>query len=332
MVAQWQDVSLETFRSEILPRHRPAVLKGLVSDWAAVREGQSSPAALADYLRRFDNSRPVDALSGPPSINGYLFYADDMRGLNFTRSSQPLGRFLDALLVRGGDDAPPALSVQSLKVSEALPGFDRHNPMPLLDPKVEPRLWIGNAVKVAPHFDLFDNIACVVAGRRRFVIFPPDQLANLYVGPFDFSPAGAPVSMVDPDAPDLDRYPRYRHALAAAEVAELGPGDAIYIPYMWWHGVTSLDPVNVLANYWWNDARPQAGSPFDVLMHALLVLRDLPPEHRAVWRGIFDHYVFRTDGDPLAHLAPEHRGALAGLDAAGVAGMKAYLAQALSRR
>ena len=35
--------------------------------------------------------------------------------------------------------------------------------------------------------------------------------------------------------------------------AELQPGDAIFIPSLWWHQVESLSAVNGLVNYWWTD-------------------------------------------------------------------------------
>ena len=111
--------------------------------------------------------------------------------------------------------------------------------------------------------------------------------------------------MVDPHHPDLERYPRFAEAMKTAEWAELEPGDAIYIPYHWWHGVDSLDPVNLFINYWWSDAPAGAGGPYDALMYAFFALKLLPPEQREVWRMIFDHYVFCADGDPGDHL-PEH--------------------------
>jgi hypothetical protein len=147
----------------------------------------------------------------------------------------------------------------------------------------------------------------VVAGRRRFTLFPPEQLANLYVGTWDMTLAGVPVSMVRLEAPDFERYPRFRLALETAQVAELDPGDALFIPYAWWHHVESLTPFNVLVNYWWNDVRPPLNVA-DSLLHALFAIRDLPPEQRAVWRNLFDYYVFQTSGEPLGHLAPENRG------------------------
>jgi hypothetical protein len=138
-------------------------------------------------------------------------------------------------------------------------------------------------------------------------LFPPDQVANLYLGPWDNTLAGVPCSMVNLEAPDFDRYPRFRHALQHVQVAELEPGDALFIPFAWWHHVESLAPFNVLVNYWWNDQKAPLNVA-DSLLHALFAIRDLPPEQRAVWRSLFDYYVFQTSGDPLGHLPPEHRG------------------------
>ena len=74
------------------------------------------------------------------------------------------------------------------------------------------------------------------------------------------TPAGQPVSLVDPAAPDLARFPRFVDAWARAQVAELGPGDAVLIPSLWWHAIDALDGVNVLVNYWWS--AEATASPF----------------------------------------------------------------------
>src|SRR5690606_30198050 len=251
-IPEWQGVDRERFLNEILPQNRPAVLRGLVSDWPAVAEGMKSAAALGAYLRAFDSGRPVRTLFAEPSIEGRFFYREDMRGLNFERRSEALSAAVQRLLELDGQPQPPAVYVESTPVAEYLPGFERQNALALLPAPAAPRIWIGNAVTVQTHFDLKDNIACVVAGRRRFTLFPPDELPNLYVGPFDFTLSGPPVSMVQLDAPDFERYPRFRQALEHAVVAELAPGDALYIPYFWWHHVQSLASFNVLVNYWWN--------------------------------------------------------------------------------
>jgi hypothetical protein len=212
-------------------------------------------------------------------------------------------------------DAPEPILVamQSVPVAEHLAGLEEANPMPLLAPAVKPRAWIGNAATVAPHFDLYENLACVAAGRRRFILFPPEQVANLYVGPVDFTPAGTPVSMVDLAEPDLERFPKFEVAAAAALVAELVPGDVIFVPYLWWHAVQSLDGFNMLVNYWWSESQAPEDHPITALIHTALALRGLSPHQRSLWRAVFDHYVFTGD-DPLGHVPPESRGALGALD------------------
>jgi hypothetical protein len=302
-------VDLKTFREEIVPANQPVVLAGLVKDWPAVQAGLRSAHALGDYLRAFDQGRPVAVLEGPPSIRGHFFYRDDMRGMNFERRPSTIGGTIERLLAQLDDPAPAALYIESTPTREHLPTFDAANTQPLLPAAVPPRIWVGNTLTVQTHFDLSSNIACVVGGRRRFMLFPPEQVVNLYVGPIEFTISGPPISMVSLDSPDLQRFPRFAEALRHARSAELGPGDAIFIPYGWWHQVRALSPFNVLVNYWWNEARP-AGSPFDCMLHAVLALRDLPPAQRAVWRTLFEHYVFTAPDEALSHLPREQRGLL----------------------
>lgn len=330
-VAEWRDVDVPTFRNEILPRSHPVVLRGLVKDWPAVETGRASPRALCDYLKGFDLGRPVETYVADAGIQGRFFYRDDMRGFNFERRKERIGEAMERMLAHLADEDPPAIYVQSTPVSEYMPAFAVANALALVHAAVPPRIWIGNAVTVTTHYDLSDNIACVVAGRRRFTVFPPEQLPNMYVGPLEFTPGGAPVSMVDPEAPDLARFPRFEEALAAAQVAELGPGDALYIPYFWWHHVKSLERFNVLVNYWWNEARTPLASPYDCLLHALLALREMPANQRAAWRTAFDYYVFKGYGEPLAHLAPEHRGGMGPMSPERARHLKATLLRALTR-
>ncbi|HEY6452340.1 MAG TPA: cupin-like domain-containing protein [Steroidobacteraceae bacterium] len=328
---EWTCPDRAVFLNEIVPANRPAVLRGLVADWPAVQAGRRSAQAQCEYIKSFDAGRSVDLLLGAPSINGRFFYSEDLEGLNFERRPEKFSAVLERLLAHLDDAEAPAISMQSTSIPECLPHFAELNSMALAEPSAVPRIWIGNAVTVATHYDISDNIACVVGGRRRFTFFPPEQIGNLYVGPIHFTPAGQPVSMVSLDEPDLVRYPRYRQALAAAQTAELGPGDAVYIPYFWWHHVKSLERFNVLVNYWWDPAPVQLGSPYDCLLHGFLTLRHLPPNQRAAWRAVFDHYVFQTGDDPVAHLPAERRGALGAMTPELAAHIRAALLKRLQR-
>jgi hypothetical protein len=307
-IRELRDVSPSQFREEILPAMRPVVLRGAVGDWPVVRAGRESPRAVANYLRALDNGTPTDTMFGDPSIGGHFFYNDELSGHNFTRRPQRISDSLDRLLQLLDDPSPEALYVGSVPTPRNFPSFTLDNALPLLDPAIVPRVWFGNRVTVQTHYDISSNLACVVAGRRRFTLFPPEQLMNLYVGPLEFTLAGQPISMVRLEQPDFERYPRFREALATAQRADLEPGDALFVPYMWWHHVQSLEPFNVLVNYWWEETPQWQGSPFEALLHAIMSVKPLSPEKRALWQTVFEHYVFQKDGDPVAHLSPRQRG------------------------
>jgi hypothetical protein len=328
-IVEHSNVDAALFREHILPAARPVVLRGLVAHWPAVQAGLKSPEALADHIRSFDNGAQIRFTEGAPSIEGRFFYNDDLSGVNFEQRDGTVGAVLDRLLTLQDEADPPAVAMQSIPEPQALPGFADANPSPLLRGEVFPRLWIGNAATVHTHHDLNDNIACAVAGRRRFILFPPDQTRNLYVGPFERTPAGPPVSMVSIIGPDLERHPRFPEAWAAAEVADLEPGDALFIPYMWWHHVQSLDRFSVLVNYWWNEAEAST-APMGALIHAMLAVRDLPESQRDAWRAMFEAFVFDALDPPGGHLPEDRRGVQGRLSPAAVAQMRQILARTLS--
>lgn len=296
------------FRDDVLPGGRPVVMRGLAKRWPAIR-AVDAPGGAADYLLRLDSGAPCLLLEGPPEIGGRFSYNGDLTGLNFTRAQSTLRAAFARLEAASREAKPCALAVQAAQARDITPGFAADNPAPLLTGAPDPRLWIGNRVVVATHHDLSRNLAVCVAGRRRFTLFPPDCIGDLYIGPLEFSPAGAPVSLVDATAPDLTRFPRFASAMAKAQTAELAPGDAIYIPYMWWHQVESLDSFSVLANYWWSETPPpQPGlAPIDVVMHARLAFSALSPEQRGAVRSLFDHVVFEEAGEAV-HLPQDRRG------------------------
>lgn len=323
----------ERFRNDILPTGVPVVIRGLVRDWPVVNAGRQSAAAFCDYLRRFDRGYGVNTAYGAPSINGRPFYNDDLSGLNCRMEKAPLSSALDYLLEHFDDDPAPSLAIQSVVISRYLPGLEKENRLaPELVPAgTDPRIWLGNRVTIAAHYDPSENIACCIAGRRRFTLFPPEQVANLYPGPFEFTPAGATISMVDFDRPDFGNYPKFEQALEAAWVADLEPGDAIYIPYLWWHHVRSLVRINGLINYWWAQPDEKHGDPRNALFHAMMSVRSLPPEHRKAWQAMFEFYVFGDEGDIGAHLPESKRGIMGDLEPDQLKRLRMALSSALSR-
>jgi hypothetical protein len=298
-IPERSNVSAEIFRREICTGYHPVVLRGLVRDWPAVRHNTENRSKLLSYLRELDQGIPLYTVVGDPAIGGRFYYGEQLQGANFGKVGSPLSSTLDHLLRLEHMPAPPAIAIQAAPVNEALPGFTRDNAMALLDGRTEPTFWLGNRALVAPHFDVHDNIACVVSGRRRFTLFPPEQINNLYVGPILDAPGGVPISRVDIRKPDFERFPRYREALDSALQAELDPGDALYIPAPWWHAVESLDGINLLVNYWFAGVGESGFSPKLSLLHSILSLVDLPTAQRKGWGSFFNYYLF-SDASPSA--------------------------------
>jgi len=287
---------------------RPVIIRGIAADWPAVAAARKGDEAIAAYLSARDNGRPLTVLVGPPETGGRYFYSDDMRGVNFRSETMPMATLVAQLLALRGMADAPSLYAGSTPTAESVASFAVENPLPV-DTGVTPRIWVGNTSRIAPHYDMAANIAVVVAGRRRFTLFPPDQIANLYVGPVERTIAGQPTSMVDPDHPDYARYPLYAEAEQRKLVADLAPGDAIYMPPMWWHHVRSEGALNVLVNYWFGQRQDRF--PFAALMLAMHSIRELPDSERAAWRTWFDHYVFGEGArGAVDHLPPHAQGVL----------------------
>lgn len=319
---------------DLLAEETPTILKGLVADWPIV--GTGSPAAAADYLRRHYQGRRVLAFIARPELKGRFGYTDDVSGLDFTSERGELGDYLDRLLALAGNADAPSIYIGSTDVDLFLPGFRGENDLPLDHPMFAGNppvvsAWIGNRTTALAHHDMSNNLACCLVGHRRFSLFPPEQVENLYPGPLEPTPGGQVVTMTNIHEPDFERFPRLREALAAAEVAELDPGDALFYPALWWHQVDALDDFNVMVNYWWNPSPAYMDTPQNTLLHALLSLRDRPDQEKRAWRAMFDYYVFGPPGRAGEHLPEAARGNLGPMDETKARRLRAYLLQRFNR-
>ena len=313
--------------SEVYTSRVPVLLRGFISHWPAVAACSTAGHA-SEYLSKFWSDQPLTVYVGEPKFGGRFAYNADYSGFNFRRGTarleQVLAKLQDAALVDKG-----SIYVGSTPIKLWLNGFDKDNHVELPVDDALASFWLGNRTCVSAHFDLPDNLACIVSGRRRFTLFPPDQLENLYVGPIDNTPSGRAISLVDFDAPDFERFPAFSEALSHAEVADLNAGDALFIPSMWWHHVRGRDQFNLLVNYWWRASPAWLGSPQAALNHALLTIRDLPEDQRKVWRKHFDHYVFDAGEENFAHIPPGARGVLGPLDESMAQRLRAELINSL---
>ncbi len=317
-------IGSDRFLSEIVPSYRPVVLRNQMAQWPAVRAARVSDVALAEYLVPMDSGTPLSVMVGPPEIKGRFFFDDRLTGYNFQVRSGTLAGLLQHLIGQRAAVNPDTVYAGGAVARDHLPGWESDNAFPFAIGSARARIWVGNRTHVSTHMDETHNVAAVVAGRRLFTLFPPQQLDNLYVGPLHRTIAGPPVSMVDLERPDLARFPRFATALEHGLRAELAPGDALFIPALWWHDVRAETPFNVMMNYWWGE--PDARSGLNALIHAMSAVRDLTPHHRAAWRYWFERYVFDDDAATMAdHLPTEHRGFAGGPSPIRTAFLDAHL-------
>lgn len=322
---------------QLMDELEPVILKGAVRHWDLVQAGLESDEAAIAYLRRFYTDKTVGTFLAGPEINGRFFYDETATKMNFVSQRLPLDQVLEQLQAHLGDANPPALYVGSTTIDAVLPGmraanndlvfnhpmFDNNSPLA--------SIWIGNPTLVSAHYDAPNNMACCVAGHRRFTLFPADQIANLYPGPLEPTPGGQVISMVDFANPDLAKFPNFPEAVKHGQVADLEPGDLLFYPSMWWHQVEATKPFNILVNYWWNTSPKFMGTPMNVLEHALLSLRDRPEHEKQAWKAVFDYYIFGDVEQARAHLPEKSWGKLGPLDDLKARQLRASLIQKLNR-
>ena len=308
----------------------PVVIRGLVSHWPLVEAGLRSAREARAHLLDHARNMLFTVAIGPAGHGGRMFYGDGMT-MNFREGKGKLPDIFAGFDKYEDEAEPPTAYLGSVDMNQYFEGLTAANPSPVADRAPRESIWIGSQTRIAAHNDFPDNLACCAVGRRRFTLFPPNQFANLYLGPIDNTPAGRAVSMVDFNAPDFERFPGFANALDQAQYAELEPGDAIFVPSLWWHHVEGLAAFNVLVNYWWRETPRWLGQPQDALNHAMLAIRDLPQDEKDIWRQLFDHYIFNNGPAVTDHIPEGARGVLDPLTPETASRIRAFLLRTLNQ-
>lgn len=340
MVIEIAGCKPDAIPDEVYVSEQPIILRGLVSDWPLTRASLESPATAADLLKSHYSGKLAPVYFAQPGVTRWS-YNEDFSRLNFEIKKTDIAAVLDELMANIHLDQPPLRYIASNIIDIYFPGLieqndlpfnARHfdaNPLEFADPLRG--IWIGNKTLSPCHYDAQSNIACCVAGQRKFTLFPPEQVHNLYPGSLELNPGGPAITLIDFDNPDFEKFPRYQQALGSGQVALLEPGDALFIPCMWWHQVQALSPFNILINYWWNTYPKVRGQAMDVLYHALMSIRDRPRQEKQAWKHLFDYYIFDSDSNAGAHLPEQARGYLGEIDDNTARKLRAMLLQKLNR-
>eukprot|EP00931_Biecheleriopsis_adriatica_P094667 TRINITY_DN68296_c0_g1_i1.p1 TRINITY_DN68296_c0_g1~~TRINITY_DN68296_c0_g1_i1.p1 ORF type:complete len:374 (-),score=46.21 TRINITY_DN68296_c0_g1_i1:71-1192(-) len=157
----------------------------------------------------------------------------------------------------------------------------------------EVNIWAGRLLSKRPkesplHHDPFENVMLQLAGSKTFVMVTATESANVYPRwmlkrhappPGDLKSQGLDAdrqssvdnfSPVDPERPDLDRFPQFKKAHVMR--CSLDPGQALFMPAYTWHNVLSYgDPdskVNLGVNAWFAP-QPAMASLMSSLLEAM---------------------------------------------------------------
>jgi hypothetical protein len=226
------DLSIREFRNEYLYQRKPVVITGAIESWRA-----RSTWSLEYFQTRFpDTSVSIHRLGGeryePSGVE-----------------SIALSKFIDTIKTNTFEQYPYyvrddwrifELHEELLRDYEIpkyffdwfvfLPGFMR---------LIYPRIFMGPKGAITPlHLDIWGTHAWLaqIVGRKRWILFPKDQQEFLY------------NCTVQPQKPDLERFPLYRNAKPVE--CTIGPGDLIFVPGGWAHEVISLDAtISITHNY-----------------------------------------------------------------------------------
>lgn len=312
-VSVWTNVDKVLFEKEIVRLGQPAILQGFVEDWPLVKAAKESDEALLSQLLSDYKGGDARFLSQSADEDGYYFYKRDFSGFNFLRKIANLDTIFNLIGARSQSAEADRIAMQSAPVNEYFHKLTKNNPLPLFRGNIEPRFWLGTDGKVNTHYDDANNIACLISGKRVFTLFPPEQISNLYIGSLENTPGGAAMSLAKLDNPDFKRFPKLADALKHALQAELEPGDALYIPALWWHHVEAKSSLNMLINYWQGGSIEGLSHPsgLDSVLTGLVSLAKLPKKQRQGWMAIFQ-YLVGSDRDEFDYIPEQLQGLLSG--------------------
>ena len=228
-------------RDEFVPSNRPALLQSALQDWAPVLRWSDD-----NYLRSAAPDAKVSArrvASGTVASGSYE--SDEISWPTLVDSL--------AAASHAGISAAPHYAAQ-LRLRTSLPTLfaDTRPEPPLLRAlgavwRNAPSAYIGCGARTPLHFDLLENIFCVVTGVKHVALWPPADGGLLYPG----DDGGATFSRADIYIPDLEAFPLLREALSHALHVKVSAGDALYIPVGWWHAVSTPPGVrSISVSYW----------------------------------------------------------------------------------
>lgn len=246
----------EQFQDLVRAARAPFKVTGSIDHWELCQSLSrlGSHAEQCDFMAGMAKDDQVNFTVAPPEQKG-VFGLDDKLRQNFSfksgRSSFP--DFIRLAKEYVADPGKGNLYLQSTPIEELNRKLGTLDLFAGFFPRTKPRFWIGTGRQfVSLHNDPLRNILAIFSGRKRVILFPPDELPNLYPAPFDVRVGGVIQSQVNAREPDFAKFPDFKKALERVQVAVINPGEFLYMPPLWWHAVEG-EGFNVGLNCWFQD-------------------------------------------------------------------------------
>lgn len=211
------DISSKEFLEKYKTNSKPVVLKNITKEWPAKEKWS------LEYFESLGGDKEVNLYDSKPSTDYKLQHAAE--------TSMPLKEYFK-ILREGEQD----LRMFFFDFMRELPPLKNDFSFPEIGLKFFKKLPVmfiaGNRAKVQMHFDIdyADIFLCHFGGKKKVILFPPDQTPLMYHVPYSFSA----YYDVDFENPDYEKYPALKYVKGGLET-ELEHGDVLYIPPGWWH-------------------------------------------------------------------------------------------------
>src|SRR5262249_2337338 len=139
------------------------------------------------------------------------------------------------------------------------------------------------------------KLVALLAGDSRITVVPPDNMADMYPAPLESCAGEAIVSRIPLLQFDARRFPCAVRQLAKGRVAELHPGEVLYIPPLWWHHVESNRLTVTIDAVVPPVSRTQLDELTVNLIRGILAYGELPQSLRLRYRAFYHEVLF---GEP----------------------------------
>ncbi|MCB0646677.1 MAG: cupin-like domain-containing protein [Saprospiraceae bacterium] len=210
----------EAFKEQYLDTSKPVVITDLVDSWPAKEKW-----TLDFFKENFGHLMvPVFSSKGSQAGKGYMSPDKKMPLKDYISAIQEGATDLRLFLYNIMNDAPELHS--DYEVHTIMDGFFKEFPFTFFG---------GAGSKVAMHYDIDLSHVFLTQfdGRKRVVLFSPEQSKYLYHLPFTVA------SYIDVDNPDFEKYPALKKVTGYETIIERG--DTIFIPSGYWHYIIYLD-------------------------------------------------------------------------------------------